>query len=136
MALGPLELMVLSFPAPLLGDGIRATLDRLDATGEMRIVDVLVVRTDAAGGACAVELSEVTGLHGDLAALSRLATGLITETDIDEVATLVDIDTDSLAVLLEHRWVHDLADRVADSRGTVVSLKHITSIPVVASHAQ
>jgi hypothetical protein len=62
MALGPLELMVLSFPAQRLGDGIRATLDRL-------------------------------------------------------------------AVLLEHRWVHDLADRVAHSRGTVVSLKHITGIP-------
>ncbi|MEU8240269.1 DUF6325 family protein [Actinoplanes missouriensis] len=129
MAFGPLELMVLSFPADQLTDGVRATLNRLTTAGEMRIVDVLVVRTDAAGGACAVELSELPGLHGDRVRLGRLATGLITESDIDEVAAMVDDQTDALAVLLEHRWVRDLAGPIAASRGSIVALTHIPGAP-------
>lgn len=133
MALAPLELMVVSFPARQLNDGIRATLDWLVEAGDMRIVDVLVVRTDVAGRACGVELSDVLGLRGDLATLSGLATGLITESDIDEVASLVDAEADTLAVLLEHRWVHDLAGPVASASGTIVSLKHIPGLPAGAA---
>jgi hypothetical protein len=133
MALGPLELMVLSFPAEDLNDGVRATLDRLDRAGQMRIVDALVVRCDAAGGACAVELSDLPGIRGDPAVLSAMATGLITDTDIHEVALLADDATDVLAVLLEHRWVDDLADSVAATRGTIVALTHIPGAPSPAT---
>jgi hypothetical protein len=128
MALGPLELIVLSFPADQLNDGALATLERLSRGGEMRVVDVLVVRTDSAGGACPVELCELPGLTGDLG-WAGPATGLITESDIDELAWLVDDRTDALAVLLEHRWVTDLARRVAASSGTVVALTHIPGAP-------
>ncbi|WP_436533047.1 DUF6325 family protein [Actinoplanes sp. HUAS TT8] len=128
MALGPLELMIMSFPADRLNDGVLTTLDRLTRAGQMRVVDVLVVRTDAAGGACTVELCDLPGLPGDLA-WARLATGLITATDLDEVARLVDRDTDALAVLLEHRWVNELAGRVAAADGIIVGLTHIPGAP-------
>ena len=42
---------------------------------------------------------------------------------------LPDDRTDALAVLLEHRWVTDLARRVAASSGTVVALTHIPGAP-------
>jgi len=119
----------MAFPADRLNDGVRVTLDRLTTAGEMRIVDVLVVRADAAGGAFGVELCDLPGMSGDRAAMTRLASGLITEADIDEVADLVDRETDALAVLLEHRWVSELARRVADSRGTIVALTHIPGAP-------
>jgi hypothetical protein len=125
MALGPLELIVLSFPAPRLNDGVLATLDRLLREPGLRVVDVLVVRTDAMGGACAVELSELSGLAGDPTSLTRLATGLITETDIDEVGLFVDHETDALAVLVEQLWVGGLAGRVATTDGKVLAIMHI-----------
>jgi hypothetical protein len=128
MALGPLELMVLSFPADRLGEGVRATLTWLVSADKMRVVDALVIRTDSAGGACAVELSELPGLS-DEGAMIRLASGLITESDIDEMAEMVDEQTDALAVLLEHRWVHDLAGPVAASRGSILALTHIPGVP-------
>ncbi|MFC4068742.1 DUF6325 family protein [Actinoplanes subglobosus] len=128
MALGPLELMVLSFPADRLGEGVRATLALLATAGEMRVVDALVIRTDAAGGACTVELTELPCLRGDRQ-MARLASGLITESDIDEVAGMVDEQTDALAVLLEHRWVQDLAGPVAASSGSILALTHIPGAP-------
>ena len=125
MALGPLELIVLSFPADRLNDGALATLERLSQGGEMRVVDVLVVRTDSAGGACPVELCELPGLPD----WTGPATGLITESDVDELAWLVDDDTDALAVLLEHCWVNDLAGPVEASAGSIVALTHISGSP-------
>jgi len=135
MALGPMELIVLSFPALRLNDGVVATLDRLAQAPGVRVADVLVVRTDAVGGACAVELNELPGLPGDPAAFTRLATGLITETDVDEVGDLVDNETDALAVLVEHLWVNDLASRVASTDGTVLALMHIPAVQAVQTCA-
>jgi hypothetical protein len=135
MALGPMELIVLSFPAPRLNDGVLATLDRLGHAPGVRVADAIVVRTDAMGGACPVELNELPGLAGDPAAYARLATGLITETDIDEVGNLVDHDTDALAVLVEHLWVNDLASRVASTDGTVLALMHIPAVQAVQTTA-
>ncbi|WP_213011623.1 DUF6325 family protein [Paractinoplanes toevensis] len=135
MALGPLELIVLSFPAPRLNDGVIATLDRLGSAPGVRVVDVLVVRTDAVGGACGVELNELPGLGGDPVALASLATGLITDTDIDEVGALVDHETDALAVLVQHLWVSDLAEEVSSTDGTLLALLHIPSVQEVRANA-
>jgi hypothetical protein len=129
MAFGPLELRVLSFPAERLSDGVRVTLDHLSAAAEMRVVDVLAVRTDPAGCACTVELSALPELGGDRARLARLASGLITESDIAEVAAVVGDKRDALAVLLEHRWVRDLAGPVAAFDGSIVALTHIPGAP-------
>jgi hypothetical protein len=131
MVLGPLELLVLSFPAALLNNGVSATLDRLESIAYMRVVDVLVVRTDSAGGACAVELNDLPGLQVDPVVLNRLATGLITETDIDEIAALVDESTDAVALLVEHVWVNDLVDQMAGTEGTVLALIHIPAVQAV-----
>ncbi|MET0419537.1 MAG: DUF6325 family protein [Actinoplanes sp.] len=131
MALGPLELLVVCFPSTRLADGVVATLERLAKAGDLRIADVLVVRTDAAGGACPVELTEIPGLPGDPVALTRLATGLITETDVDEIAELVDNDIDALAVLVEHLWVNDLAGEVAATDGTVLAVLHVPAAVIV-----
>lgn len=128
MFLGPLELLVLSFPAARLNEGVSATLDRLESLVYMRVVDILVVRTDTAGGGCAVELNELPGLRVDPVVMARLATGLITETDVDEIAALVDQSTDAVAVLVEHVWVNDLADQMAVADGTVLALLHIPAV--------
>jgi Family of unknown function (DUF6325) len=135
MALGPLELIVLSFPAARLNDGVLATLDQLLVVPGVRVLDVLVVRTDAVGGACAVELNELPGLGCDPQTQARLATGLITETDVDEVGELVDVENDALAVLVEHLWVNDLASEVASTDGTVLALLHIPAVHKIRTNA-
>jgi hypothetical protein len=135
MALGPLELIVLSFPAARLNDGVLATLDQLLVAPGVRVLDVLVVRTDAVGGACAVELNELPGLGCDPQIQARLATGLITETDVDEVGELVDDETDALAVLVERLWVNELASEVASTDGTVLALLQIPAVHKIRTNA-
>lgn len=131
MALGPVELIVLTFPPADLRDGVRATLDQLTELGHMRVVDVLVVRADAAGRACSMEINDVPGLADGRTGFSGLASGLITETDVDDVAALVDRGTDALAVLVQLVWVNDLAGLVATTNGSVVALTHVHTVHAV-----
>jgi hypothetical protein len=130
MAMGPLELVVLSFPAERFNDGAREALRHLPIEGEMRVVDVLVVRIDVTGQARAVELSEVPSL----CSLTGLTGGLITQVDVAEVAELVRDGAEALAVLLEHRWVHDLHSPLAVSQGRIVALTHIPGAPAAVGY--
>jgi hypothetical protein len=65
----------------------------------------------------------------------RPASGLITETDVDEVGELVDDENDALAVLVQHLWVNDLAGEVASTDGTVLALLHIPAVHKIRSNA-
>ena len=130
MALGPVELIVLTFPPEDLGEGVRATLGQLTEISHVRVVDALVVRSDAAGRACSMEIADVPGLADGRAGFGGLTSGLITGTDVDDVAALVGRGTDALAVLVQLQWVNDLADLVAPANGSVVALT-----PVHAVHA-
>jgi hypothetical protein len=125
MELGPLELIVLTFPADRLAGGVAATLDRLAGAGDVRVVDAVLVRTDAAGGACAMELAELPGLRGTPATFEAIASGLITEADVDEIAAVVDAGTDAVAVLVEHRWAADIAGQATASDGIMVASARI-----------
>jgi hypothetical protein len=130
MGFGPLELIVLSFPAERFTDGARAALRHLPTEGEMRVVDAVVVRPAGAGRWHAVELSEVPGLCG----LAPLTSGLITQVDVADIADIVEDGTEALAVLLEHRWVLDLESPLAASDGSIVALTHISGAPVAVGH--
>ncbi|MEU4222102.1 DUF6325 family protein [Actinoplanes sp. NPDC026623] len=131
MALGPVELIILTFPAADLKDGVRAALDQLTELDHLRVVDVLVIRTDAAGRACSMEIDDVPGLAEGRAGFSGLPSGLITETDVDDVAALVDFGTDALAVLVQLLWVNDLAGLVATANGSVVALTPVHTVHAV-----
>jgi hypothetical protein len=124
MTLGPLHLIVVSFPSARLTDGVLATLGGLAGVPGIRVADVLVVRIDAGGGACAVELVDLPGLGGDPSELARLATGLITAIDVEEVGGLVDRHNDAVAVLVENLWVNDLTAEVTSNDGAVLALFH------------
>ncbi|MET8149951.1 DUF6325 family protein [Actinoplanes sp. NPDC005259] len=98
--------------------------------GHVRVVDALVVRSDAAGRACSMEIDDVPDLADGRDRFGGLTSGLITGTDVDDVAALVGRGTDALAVLVQLQWVNDLADLVATTNGSVVALT-----PVHAVHA-
>ncbi|SHN45138.1 DUF6325 family protein [Cryptosporangium aurantiacum] len=126
MVLGPLELMVLTFPADRLDEGVRAALDPLAGGSGMRIADAVAVCEDPVSGTRSVELRDLPGLAGDL---TGLATGLIAEADLRQVSTLVDARTVALVVLLEHGWIHELSDSVAAAHGRIHGLTHISGLP-------
>ena len=130
MTWGPLELVVLTFPAERMPAGIGAALDRLATSPDVRLVDALVVRTGADGTVSAVELTDLPGLDDPPPGWDAPAEGLISEADMREIAAAVATGEDAVALLVEHRWSADLAERVAGQDGVLVA-----TAPIPAEHA-
>jgi uncharacterized membrane protein len=133
VALGPLELMVLTFPEPKLADGVRSAFERVERAGDVRIADALLVSKDEAGAVSSAELADVAELRA-VSALYHLAeratAGLIDTEDVDEVGGQLDPNTTAVTLLVEHVWMRELSRAVTSAGGVVVA-----SVQVLAPYA-
>ena len=123
MALGPVQLLVASFDAPDVNGEVLAELERLRESDSVRLVDVLIVRKDAAGVVERVD-------HGDAAgaAVSALI-GEERPSDGDQQAEEEFWSLDEVLpngsvaaiALVEHRWAIGLRDAIRAAGGVPVA---------------
>ncbi|MET8798216.1 DUF6325 family protein [Nocardia sp. NPDC004568] len=116
--LGPVELVVLSFPGTRIDDAVitafREVLDR----GSVTIVDLVYLRMDSTGAVRQVEVDESltdTGLDG----LTVQPRGLISDKDLQVVRTAMDPGTCAVVIVYEHSWARTLAATVRNAAGEV-----------------
>ena len=159
MTIGPVQLIVLGFSHPDFHGEIIAELERLHATGTVRVIDSLAVYKDADGElevehlsnlseAEAIELgskiSALIGLGiegeegmeaGAVAGAEHAAAegGVHVFTEEEGWDVLEDIPNDSAAalILLEHHWAVPLRDAVARAGGFRISDGFISPLDLV-----
>jgi uncharacterized membrane protein len=160
MAIGPVQLIVLGFNHPDFHGEIIAELERLHASGTVRVIDSLAVYKDADGELEVEHLSNLTeaeaietgtkigaliglGIEGEEGAEAGAAAGaevaaaeggvnVFTEEEGWDV--LEDIPNDSAAalVLLEHHWAVPLRDAIVRAGGFRLSDGFISPLDLVA----
>jgi len=159
MAIGPVQLIVLGFNQPDFHGEIIAELDRLHASGTVRVIDSLVVYKDAEGQLEVEHLSNLTedeaiefgtkigalvglGIAGEegmvagaVAGAEEAAAegGVTVFGEEDGWDVLADIPNDSAAalVLLEHHWAAPLRDAIARAGGFGISDGFISPLDLV-----
>jgi hypothetical protein len=125
MSLGPLEFLVLTFPGPGLAAGVQVALDRVAKTGDLRIVDALLVRKSAEGAVNGVELVDADELRAVEAAYGLETSGLVSGEDVRETAGLLAPDTTAMVLLVEHVWAKDLANEIEAAGGELLAAVRI-----------
>jgi uncharacterized membrane protein len=160
MAIGPVQLIVLGFNHPDFHGEIIAELERLHASGTVRVIDSLAVYKDADGELEVEHLSNLSeaeaievgtkigaliglGIEGEEGAEAGAAAGaevaaaeggvnVFTEEEGWDV--LEDIPNDSAAalVLLEHHWAVPLRDAIVRAGGFRISDGFISPLDLVA----
>ncbi len=159
MAIGPVQLIVLGFNQPDFHGEIIAELDRLHASGTVRVIDSLVVYKDADGQ---LEVEHLSNLSEDEAIEVGTKIGALIGLGIageegmvagavaggEEAAAdggfsvfgedegwdvLEDIPNDSAAalVLLEHHWAVPLRDAIMRAGGFGISDGFISPLDLV-----
>ena len=158
MAIGPVQLIVLGFNHPDFHGEVIAELERLHASGTVRVIDALAVYKDQAGELEVEHLSNLTeqeaiefgtkigaliglGIDGEegmeagaiAGAEEAEAEGINVFGDADEWDVLEDIPNDSAAalVLLEHHWAVPLRDAIARAGGFRISDGFISPLDLV-----
>ena len=160
MPIGPVQLIVLGFSHPDFHGEVIAELERLHASGTVRVIDSLAVYKDAGGELEVEHLSNLTedeaselgskigaliglGIEGEKGMEAGAAAGaeqaaaeggvhVFTEEEGWDV--LEDIPNDSAAalILLEHHWAVPLRDAVARAGGFRISDGFISPLDLVA----
>lgn len=124
--LGPLEIVVLTFPGAENQGELLAVLERVEAKSDVRVVDVAMVRRFADGTVDAIELAELPPGAQTPQRQAYAASHLLNEDDIAELAGLVrEPDTTAMALVVERTWEAELADEMRRRGGALTGSARI-----------
>ncbi|MGW2717818.1 DUF6325 family protein [Streptomyces sp. NPDC001492] len=124
--LGPIDLIILSFPAGQPPDSFLAAVEQVERRKDVRILDALVVTKSPDGRIGRTELSDIANL-GDVAAdiAARRTLGMVGLDDVNEIAMVMDPDTTVLALLVENVWAREAAEEVRRHNGRLLATVRI-----------
>ncbi|WP_370282075.1 DUF6325 family protein [Pseudooceanicola sp.] len=128
---GPVELVMIEFPDNRFnGEVAPRFLDLVDRE-LIRVIDLVVVTKDADGTAAVLEIEELDDEVAEaLARLTGDEDGLLSESDLMELAAELPANSTAMMVLFENTWVAAFATSVRESGGRVVMSERIPA-PVV-----
>jgi hypothetical protein len=123
MALGPIEVLVVSFPGNQFNGAIIPELERLVNDDTISIIDGLLVRKDADGEVTFTEFEELGG-NADaerLAGVMDQLESLISDEDVEELAAALELDSSEAILVFEHTWAKPLRDAIIESGGVLAT---------------
>ena len=122
MSIGPVEILVISFPGNEFNGDVAPALAELVKSGLIRVIDLVFVTKDAAGDVAALELSE---LDESTSAAFRPhveePSGMLAEEDIEDLAAELAPSSSAGILMFEHVWATRFRDAVVDSGGELVA---------------
>jgi uncharacterized membrane protein len=122
MSIGPVEILVISFPGNQFNGDVAPALADLVQTGLIKVIDLVFVTKDADGDVAAIELSEL-----DEATSSAFSphveepSGMLAEEDIEDLAAELAPSSSAAILMFEHVWATRFRDAVVDSGGELVA---------------
>ncbi len=123
MALGPIEVLVISFPGNDFTGEIIPELERLVANDTITVVDGLLVTKDADGDVTFMEFEELGGDAdaAKLAAVMSQVDSLISDEDVMELAAALEPGNSEAILVFEHTWSKPLRDAMVESGGILAA---------------
>jgi hypothetical protein len=116
--MGPVELIVLTFPGASPGRGAVRALVGPQPSDSARVLDTLLVVKAADGSVDTTELSDIPGL-ADVVQVQPLS--LIAVDDAEEVGDTLEAGTCAVLALVEQTWAAEAAEAVRDSGGELAA---------------
>ena len=123
MALGPIEVLVVSFPGNKFSGEIIPELERLVNNDTISIIDGVLVEKDADGDITFTEFEEMGG-NAEATALANVMNqleALISDDDIMAFAETLEPNSSEAILVFEHTWARPLRDAIVNSGGVLAN---------------
>ena len=109
--LGPIDFLVVEFPGGRITTGGFERLLALADGGVIGILDVEFVASNGDGNARKVDVQELSNLGGaDLGAWTGASSGLLDDSDLQQIAAAIRPGSIAAVVVYENRWVFSVVD--------------------------
>ena len=115
--MGPVEVLVVTFPSKGLVAGIGPVLDDLVSSGHVRVVDAILVTVDGDGEFAVADLDDE--LIPSWSTISTHPHPLLSASDAELAAGALTAGSVAIVFVLEHIWPDALAGLAADSGGVL-----------------
>ena len=122
MDIGPVEILVVSFPDSQFTGEIAPALAELVETGTIRVIDLVFITKSADGEVLGVELSDLDEATG--AAFRphvEEPSGMLSDEDIAHLGAELKPNSSAAILLFEHVWATRFRDAVLGSGGELVA---------------
>jgi hypothetical protein len=132
--LGPVDYVIVEFPAGasnFTGE-MAAELVALSDAGTIRVIDVLILTTDAEGSVDAMELSELDDL-GELQVLEAELAELLAEEDVLHLAAAMDPGSTAGVLIYENLWAAPFASAARRAGGQLIANGRIPIQAIIAA---
>ena len=130
---GPIDYLVLEFPASARGDAsAQALLDLLDA-GTVRLYDLLVVSKDADGTVTEVDPTSPAGALDGWSVFAGARSGLLGPEDLALAAGVLDPGTVGAVVVFENAWAAPFVAAARAERGEPIGSARLTVAELTAA---
>jgi len=119
MTLGPIEVVVIGFPANKFTGKIIPELERVTDNGTISVIDGLFARKDADGNCTFDEFSDLDPSEeaGALGQLLSRVDGLLSDEDVEQLTEALEPNSSAAIFVFEHTWVKPLRDAIVESGG-------------------
>lgn len=129
-AVGPIDFVLLEFPADRLDGSAAAELERLVEAGTVRLLDLLVLAKTADGITAAVEATDpvFAAVFGDL---TGAQSGILSDEDVEEAAHALEPGTVAALIVYENTWAAPFVAAARRNGGDVVASGRIPAADVM-----
>ena len=128
--LGPIDYLVMEWAGdqPVTGEVMPLILDLVDR-GMVRILDLGFMLKEQDGTVTAIDIAEL----GGLAEFAGASSGLLSQEDLEEAATVLEPGTAAGVLVWENRWAAPVAAALRRSGGQLVASGRIPVQAILAS---
>jgi uncharacterized membrane protein len=122
MDLGPVEILVVSFPGNQFTGEVAPALAELVETGLIRVIDLVFVAKDADGDVVGIELSDIDeSASAAYRPHVEEPSGLLADEDIQDLGADLAPNSSAAILLFEHVWAKKFRDAVLGAGGELVA---------------
>ncbi len=127
---GPIDFLLLEFPGDQLDGSAGAALADLVESGLVRLYDLTVISKSDNGAIEVLELTDPGSGVGGFSYFAGAASGLISDSDMEEAAEAMRPGTVAALIIYENTWAAPFVSAVLRSGGQLVASQRISASDV------
>lgn len=116
---GPIDYIVVGFPGNNFKGEILQELATASENGTIAVLDIALISKDEDGSVAKIELTDQPAIEAALPA--DASQGLITEEDIEEVASVLDENCSAGLLIVEQLWAKGLKQAILNADGVLMA---------------
>ena len=122
MSIGPVEYIAIAFPGNKFSGEIIPAIQKLQESGTIRVLDLVIITKNADGNVAAIELSDADAeQRAVLDVLGIERKNLLGEEDFEDIGAALDPNTTAGLMIWENVWAAEFAKSLRNANGILIA---------------